>query len=1027
MLGEIESRRGKLDEATAHFRRALDLDAANIKALYALAEQTERQGTPGSGKEALQFLLKILAREPHNTAVLLDATRLAARTGDVETTKRTLAGLSLQARLWPQAAKARMQSLELAANQENASDVVLELAFLRNVLVRVPNYRQSADEVKTPASSVGEPFRKFVRLPSPSPDPAEPDMQTRFLAATLDGTPKSGMTWVRAVDLDGSGKPSLLWSTGGGVHLPGGAILNAPVNPTALAAVDLNYDFRTDLVLAGPRGLAIYRQEAAGQFTDVTSRTGLPAAVIHGSYTGAWPCDVDLDGDADIVLGVADRPPLVLRNNGDGTFATLQPFAASRGVVAMAFADLDGDGDPDIAMVGQGGSMTIYINQRMGDYETRAVPANVGAGVVAIAAADIDGDGTPDFVVLKADGEVVRLSLQNGSAWDTAVLLQTKLGSKPGEGVGTLAVADFDNNGSLDLLVDGQLFLGSARGFAPAGPRIDVVRPEIADVDGDGRLDLIGVSSAGPPVRWMNHGSRNYHWQDIRLRAAQAYGDQRIPSFGLGAEVEIRAGLLTEKQIATAPSLHFGLGEQAETDLARIVWPTGVVQVEFELKGNQSVAAQQRLKGSCPSLFAWDGSRMTFVKDSAPWSTVLGVHTSKTEVATVARTTEWFNIPGKRLAPHDGYYDLRVTDELWEVYYIDFYGLLVIDHPLGTEVHADERYADPPPPLKIYVSGDSRPFQRAITDSGEDVTAIVRDLDEDYLDTFGRGKYQNLTRDHWVELELPQDASSAGPLYLIADGWADPADETTLMAMTHSREAQPQDLRIEVPDARGEWSVAKRNLGMPAGKFKTCVLDLTGIFRPGAPRKLRLRTNMRIYWDRLAWAKGLPASRIQTHELKVASAELRSRGYSFTSAANAAAPETLDYNRLESTSQKWRDLEGYYTRPGEVGELLSQVDDRYVIMASGDELRLRFREQPPPPSGWLRDYVLIGDGWIKDGDLNTAFSTTILPLPYHRMKGYGPRPRELEDDPVYRKNASDWQRFHTRYIAPEWFRSALWK
>ena len=95
-----------------------------------------------------------------------------------------------------------------------------------------------------------------------------------------------------------------------------------------------------------------------------------------------------------------------------------------------------------------------------------------------------------------------------------------------------------------------------------------------------------------------------------------------------------------------------------------------------------------------------------------------------------------------------------------------------------------------------------------------------------------------------------------------------------------------------------------------------------------------------------------------------------------------------DYNRISGTKQRWRDLIGYYTRFGDVRELLEQVDDRYVIMNSGDEMSLRFAEQPPPPAGWVRDFVIVGDGWIKDGDYNSTFSKTVLPLPYHAKREY---------------------------------------
>jgi hypothetical protein len=273
-----------------------------------------------------------------------------------------------------------------------------------------------------------------------------------------------------------------------------------------------------------------------------------------------------------------------------------------------------------------------------------------------------------------------------------------------------------------------------------------------------------------------------------------------------------------------------------------------------------------------------------------------------------------------------------------------------------------------------------------------------------------------------VELELPEDAPHSGPLYLIGDGWMHPTDASIDLAMEQGSGPKEQGLRIEVPDASGRWVVARSKLGYPASKMKTVILDLTGL-----PRRLRLATNMEIFWDRLAWAPGLPNDRIRTQRLSLASAELQRRGFSVMDAANASSPETPDYNRLDGIGNKWRAIEGYYTRYGDVRELLQRADDRYVIMGSGDEVRLRFAAPPAPPPGWVRDFIMIGNGWIKDGDYNSAFSRTVLPLPYHGMRGYTIPPGRLEDDPAYRKHPGDWQEFHTRYVAPDEFRSALWK
>src|SRR5205085_5418231 len=131
------------------------------------------------------------------------------------------------------------------------------------------------------------------------------------------------------------------------------------------------------------------------------------------------------------------------------------------------------------------------------------------------------------------------------------------------------------------------------------------------------------------------------------------------------------------------------------------------------------------------------------------------------------------------------------------------------------------------------------------------------------------------------------------------------------------------------------------------------------------------------------------------------------------------------YYRIASTKQRWRDLVGYYTRYGDVRELLQRIDDRYVIVNSGDEMSLRFTEQPPPPAGWLRDFVIMGDGWIKDGDFNSTFSGTVLPLPYHAEKRYVTPPGKLEDERPYREHPQDWQTYHTRYVTPDVLTHAL--
>jgi hypothetical protein len=332
----------------------------------------------------------------------------------------------------------------------------------------------------------------------------------------------------------------------------------------------------------------------------------------------------------------------------------------------------------------------------------------------------------------------------------------------------------------------------------------------------------------------------------------------------------------------------------------------------------------------------------------------------------------------------------------------------------------------PPPPVEPRVTAELVAIASATDHRGDDVTNRIAARDERYADTFELGDYQGLTRgEHWIDIDLGDDSPADSALILVAHGWVQPTDGSINFALGQGSIEPPRGLRVEVPDGRGGWRVLHADLGMPAGKTKTVLIDLTGAFTGESPRRVRLSTSMEIYWDHIAWTRPRPATDVEVVRLPPESADLRYRGFSRVRRDGRKAPELPDYDVVVATSPQWADLEGFHTRFGDVRPLLEEVDDRYVIMNAGDEIVLRFVAPPPPRDGYIRDYVFVSDAWVKDGDFNNGFSRTVRPLPWHGLDDYSRPPGPLTADPAYRLHPRDWQEYHTRYVTPRRFRHAL--
>jgi hypothetical protein len=202
-------------------------------------------------------------------------------------------------------------------------------------------------------------------------------------------------------------------------------------------------------------------------------------------------------------------------------------------------------------------------------------------------------------------------------------------------------------------------------------------------------------------------------------------------------------------------------------------------------------------------------------------------------------------------------------------------------------------------------------------------------------------------------------------------------------------------------------------MGFPAGLPRVITVDLTGKLRPGT-RRIRIGTNLQIYWDKILIDNTDADPRVQTHEVPLSAARLHFHGYPKVDESRFPGDLNYDYADVSLTGPYARHI-GAYTRYGDVLPLLKAADDKYVVFGSGEEVVLDFDPAglPPLPAGWKRDYLFYANGFVKDMDFYAADAFTVDPLPFHKMGIYPQPPRKQY--PLDRSTLDYLLEYNTRY------------
>jgi len=773
--------------------------------------------------------------------------------------------------------------------------------------------------------------------------------------------------------------------------------------------------------------------------------------------------DIDSDGDLDFLAfrfasgsvpatgGVTPAASSVYNNNRDGSFtdiaAQLGLALSDTPVAAVVYDDFDNDRDLDLVIFPAGAARPIaWVNDRVRMYRILDATATGLAAqrTVSATSGDPDKDGDRDLLVFTEGGLHLYVNC-GGFRFEAHKGFAGRSGRLRGTGG---QFADMDNDGDMDIVIADAHRRDGSRGPVllindwprdrflnvlqlDPGNLLGAIRTKgnascvVADFTGNGRCDVLLAPMAEKPFL-LENVTPGGHWIELDVRGTREQDRKsRSNASAIGARVEVKAGTVFQQFVVGVPSgpvampplrIHAGLGDHPKVEWLRVLWPDAVLQAELELAGDRvmTVTEVARKTSSCPCLFAWNGSRFEFVADFGGVGG-LGYFIAPGDYAR-PDPTECLPLP--HLKPLRGEYVLQVAGPLEEVVYFDEAKLIAVDHPLGTEVYPHEMMAISASPPAFEIFCFAQPIQpvRAVDHRGVDVTDQVSRIDRRYAGATDRDhRFIGLAKDHFVELDFGhrlKKVARDSRLVLFLHGWVEyPYSSTNFAAGQAGLRAKAPSIHV----LRGNrWIELFREVGYPAGLQHMMTLEVTGKILPG-DRRIRISSNMEIYWDRIFMATHLGDAPLSLKEASVRSADLHFLGYPREYSPDGRHPNLYDYGNVDRTAA-WKLMAGEYTRYGEVGELLADADDCYVIMGHGEEITLRFPVDAfgPVAEGRRRTFILKTDSFCKDMDLYTAYPDTVEPLPFHAMSGYPYGPNEHYPD--NRKTRQYRRRFNTRRV-----------